>query len=112
MVKNLLYGTAANLYCTLCLLMKTKLQTMLSVLQNCYSRSWEFTFKMQGLIPENTNNVIKKLIQLATSLCYLQVHDLSEGHILTNDRDGDQIKVTGQSELRVVWGLVSGSTNV
>lgn len=72
----------------------------------------EFTFKMQGLTPENTNNVIKKIIQLATSLCYLQVHDLSEGHILTNDRDGDRIKVTGQRRLHVVSGLVSGNMNV
>lgn len=53
-----------------------------------------------------------KNIQLATFLCYLQVHDLSERHVLTNDSRGEGIKVTGQSELQVVWGLASGSMNV
>lgn len=49
MVKNLLYCTAADLYCTLCLLMKTKLQTMLSVPQHCYSRSRSFPSKFRDL---------------------------------------------------------------
>lgn len=53
-----------------------------------------------------------KNIQLATFLCYLQVHDLSERRVLTNDSRGGGIKVTGHSELQVVWGLVSGSKNV